>query len=173
MARIALILNMLLVCVCFSIAEDVKDANAGRNASAKIKKNLEDLKYKYEVTDIGNFKLIFDIVDSEGKKTGRSHQVFIAAKTEKWEGWEVIRIWATVEKLDGLPDQKKATDLLLQNYYEKFGKWELVKRDDGYRILYVIKVSLRDPLQVFDQAIQNVFGRSDAMEKMFTGKDEF
>lgn len=138
-----------------------------------LKKMLDTLGYKYSTTDLGNFMLDFDLQDEAGNKTGRKQRVFVSSKAEEWGELKVYRLWTTVQKMKSLLSQELANNFLMENSNEKFARWELVKREDGYRLLYVIKVSARESTAGFKQAIQAILWRSDAVENTLTGKDEF
>lgn len=157
----------ILVCAATAFAQE------GRDATPVIKKHLDELGYKYGITKLGNFMLDFDILDAAGKATGRSQRIFICSKTEKWEDLEVIRIWSTAMKSKSMLSQKQANDFLVENYKEKFGRWEVSKGSEGYRVMFVIKLSVREPAPAYKKAIQNVFGKADAIEKLITGKDAY
>ncbi len=167
MKKILISLLLFIVVASFSQAEE------GRDASGTINKMLKELGYKVQMTQSGNFMLDFDLRDSNNQPTGRSHRVIINKTTQKWGALEVINIMATVMKSKTEFDSVKASQLLIENSVEKFGRWEIIKSDAGYRLMYVVKLSVRDPTSAMKKAILNVFGRADAMEKLWTGKDDF
>lgn len=167
MKKLMISVILLFVAASFVCAEE------GRDASGTIKKMLDELGYKYALTESGNIMLDFDLQDDDGKPTGRSHRVIIAKTTDKWGPFEVIKVAATVMKIKDELDKTKANQLLIENSIEKFGKWVVIRSDAGYRIMYEVRMSIRDPASVMQKALLNVFGRADAMEKLWTGKDDF
>ena len=148
-------------------------APAKATANQEIQKKLEEMGYKFRVTDLGNFMLDFDILDDNGKNTGRKQRIFIASKPDEWAELKVYRVWTTVQKMKTPLSHKMANQFLMDNVNEKFGRWEQAKRADGYRLMYVVKVSAAEKSDAFRRAIMVVLKRSDAVEKTLTGKDEF
>ena len=149
-------------------------AQDGSDAREIIKKHLKKLgRDKFEETPKGNYKFIFDIDKKPGERVQRSQLVFIGGRTAKWGDLEFIRIWSTAEKPERKLTAERANDLLLRNSVEKFGRWELHESSKGYRVVYSIRVSVKDSADALEKALMTVCIRADSAEKSFTGKDDF
>ncbi len=133
----------------------------------RLAKALRTAGYKYEEMKEGVAKLFFNLTD------GRSHQVFVASKTQKVGPYETRKIWATAMKSQELLDKQLANKLLMENDKQPFGAWELVKWPDGYRVLFVVVVPAELPPDHLRTVIQVVLGKADTMEKDLTGEDRF
>ena len=151
----------------YAQAADKSAADPKSLADARLAKALKAAGYKYEEIEQGVLKLFFELGD------GRSQQVFIASKTQKTNAFETRKIWATAMKSEDPPDQKAANKLLMDTDKGAFGAWELVKWEDGYRVLFVASVPADLSPDNLKTVIRIVFSKADAMEKDLTKADRF
>jgi hypothetical protein len=159
-------LPTLLLAVLFSTtaiaAEPAKPA-----FDPQVKKQLEDLDYKYKIDEDGDFQLTFE-VDGKDK---RSQLVFVRSPVETYGDHRIREIWSPAYKS---PDKDfpvaVANRLLEASQASKMGAW--AKQND-YAV-FVVKLSADASAKELEDAIAAAFVSADEMEAELTpGKDDF
>lgn len=172
-------LVLLLSAIAFVPAALAKDAPAAEAAPAvdhapdpRVKRLLDKLKYKYEVDEDGDYKLVFDLDDDEeDSKKGRSQLVYVRSPVFDYGSHEVREVWAPAYKAKGdeLPAEV-ANRLLEASQESKLGGWA----KQGRYAVFVIKVATNASAEQLDDAINAAIQSADQMEAELTpGKDEF
>ena len=131
----------------------------------RVRKVLDELKYKYKIDSDGDFKLAFK---TEG---GRTQVAFIRSKTSKYKDLEIREIFAYAYKSDGdqLPADV-ANRLLEENRVMKLGAWQ----KSGKFARFSAKLSANADSDALRSVLQLVLLAADRMEKEFTGdKDAY
>ena len=172
-------LVLLLSALAFAPAALAKDAPTAAAApsddhtpDARVKRLLDKLKYKYEVDEDGDYKLVFDLEDDDDeKKKGRTQLVYVRSPVFEYGSHEVREVWAPAYKAKGdeLP-VKVANRLLEASQESKLGGWA----KQGQYAVFVIKVATNASAEQLDDAINAAIQSADEMEAELTpGKDEF
>lgn len=134
-------------------------------ADARIKAQLEQLDYEYEVDDDNDYKLVFKIGDE-----GRSQIVYIRSPVETYGEHRVREIWSPAYKspTDDFP-ALIANRLLEDADTKKLGGW--VKQDQ-YAI-FVVKIPADADGEALDDALDAAMSAADMMEAELTpGQDD-
>ena len=143
-------------------------APAATKPKTDIRATLAKAGYKYEELEQGGLlRLYREFPD------GRSQQVLISSQTQKNGALETRKIWSTAMKSEDPLTAQVANRLLMDTDKGAFGAWELVKWNDGYRVLFVYSVPADlspDGLKTVTRLVAN---RADAMEKELTNTDKF
>lgn len=175
-------LVLLLSALAFAPVVLAKDAPIAAAASsddhtpdARVKRLLEKLKYKYEVDEDGDYKLVFDLEDDEDdkddKKKARTQLVYVRSPVFEYGSHEVREVWAPAYKAKGDEFPVKVANRLLEASQEsKLGGWA----KQGKYAVFVIKVATDASAEELDDAINAAIQSADEMEAELTpGKDEF
>ena len=164
--RLAIPLVMLsLFASPLSAAEPPQSAKG--KADPQLKRQLEELKYEYEIDEDGDYKLVF-AVDDEDK---RSQVVFVRSPVENYGQHNVREIWSPAYK-SATPTfpADVANRLLEASQASKLGAW--VKQDE--HAVFVVKISATASTSELDDAITAAMLSADEMEAELTpGKDDF
>lgn len=161
--RRTLILFAALLSTAVIAAEPAKPAT---NPDPQIKKQLEELEYKYEIDKDGDYQLTFEV---EGKDK-RSQLVFVRSPVQTFGEHKVREIWSS-----GYKSQAKdfpaevANRLLVATNVSKLGAWA---KQDEYAV-FVIKLRANASTRELDDAIDAAVRSADEMEAELTpGKDD-
>jgi hypothetical protein len=151
-------------------------ANAARAADApapspapdaRVKKLLDARDIKYTITNLGNFKVVFEL---EG---GRRKSALISSATWKYRNMEIREILSPAYKSDAPFTAEIADRLLADSNDKKLGAWALRKQADGYYAVFITKIPADSDVDSFFSALKLTLEAADQMEKELTGKDEF
>jgi hypothetical protein len=165
MRLFALAVAVLSMSVCMpASAADTKDDATQRSADPVIARQLDGLKYQYQVDDDGDYRLTFDM------DQGRTQLAYVISSVEKFGNFEVREVWAPAYRTtDGEFPAKVANRLLDDSNASKLGGW--VKQGD--MAVFVVKLAADATAVQLDDAIDFVLRSADQMELELTGKDDF
>jgi hypothetical protein len=130
-----------------------------------VKAHLETLGYQYELTDQGDYKVVFEYEDK------RTQLVFIGSSVETYGEHRIREVWAPAYKSAqaALPGDI-ANRLLEASEDLKMGAWSKV---DEYAV-FVVKLNADADAKSLDDAMEVAGVTADDMEAELTpGKDEF
>ncbi|MDR0181791.1 YbjN domain-containing protein [Lysobacter arvi] len=135
-----------------------------RSADPAIARQLDSLKYQYEVDEDGDYKLAFDMDD------GRSQLAFVISDVESFGDTKVREVWAPAYRSSAAQFPSEVANRLLEDSHaSKLGAW--VKQGD--MAVFVVKLSADASQAQLSDALDFVLRTADQMEKELTGKDEF
>src|SRR5687768_15104826 len=163
--RVAM-LALLLSLASFAVAS--QEASAGKTTpDPQIKRQLEELKYEFEVDEDGDFKLVFDVAGSAEK---RSQLVYVRTPVESYGALRVREIWSPGYKSkDKDFPASVANRLLIATHDNKAGAWA----KQGEYAMFMVRLSANAPTKELDDAIDLAITSADQMEAELTpGKDE-
>lgn len=145
-------------------AEPAKTADA----DPQIKKQLEELKYEYEIDEDGDFKLTFAL--GEGEKDKRSQLVFVRSPVETYGQHRVREIWSPGYRSANKDFPADVANRLLEaTQASKLGAW--AKQND-YAV-FVVKLRADASSKELDDALDAAIRSADEMEAELTpGKDD-
>jgi hypothetical protein len=145
-------------------ADTTSTRETDRSADPSVARHLDDLEYKYEVDDDGDYKLAFDM------DNGRSQLAFVISAVESFGEMKVREVWAPAYRaINGEFPVDVANRLLEDSHSSKLGGW--VKQGDT--AVFVVKLAADASRSQLDDAIDFVLRTADQMELELTGKDEF
>lgn len=151
-------------------ANPVAAAQPSKEASAKadpqLKRQIEELKYEYEIDEDGDYKLVFAVDD----KDKRSQVVFVRSPVETFGGHRIREVLSPGYK-SPTPDFSAAVAnrLLSAGQDSKLGAWV---KQDNYAV-FVVKISASASTGELDDAITAAMLSADEMEAELTpGKDD-
>ena len=145
-------------------ADTTSKRETDRSADPAIARQLDSLKYKYEVDDDGDYKLGFDMDD------GRSQLAFVISAVERFGDMNVREVWAPAYRASGPEFPVAVANRLLEDSHSsKLGAW--VKQGDT--AVLVVKLAADACQAQLDDALDFVLRTADQMEQELTGKDEF
>ena len=134
-------------------ADTVSTRETHRSADPLIARQLDSLKYKYEVDDDGDYKL-----------------AFVISALESFGEVKVREVWAPAYRAtSGTFPVEVANRLLDDSHSSKLGGW--VKQGDT--AVFVVKLAADATQSQLDDALDFVLRTADQMELELTGKDEF
>ncbi len=165
MRLFALAIAVLSMSVCMpGFAADTKADETQRSADPVIARQLDGLKYQYQVDEDGDYKLTFDM------DNGRSQLAYVISAVEKFGNFQVREVWAPAYRAaDGEFPVAVANRLLDDSNASKLGGW--VKQ--GPMAVFVVKLAADATADQLDDAIDFVLRSADEMERELTDKDEF
>lgn len=148
------------------------EAQIGKKKSGdkRVAAALDKAKLKYEVTDRGDFKLLYDLEDD------RTQVVMIESGTENYDDLEIREVYAVAAKSDGAFDAETANALLIDNGNRKVGAWQVVVNDDDdeHTAIFSAQIDAGADADALSQVINAVVTTADEKEKELTdGEDEF
>ncbi|MEO6518180.1 MAG: hypothetical protein ABIO17_04190 [Pseudoxanthomonas sp.] len=155
----------LVFALSFATTAQARQARDGSVADARIKSQLAELEYKYEVDEDNDFKLVFNVGDSK-----RSQIVYVRSPIETYGTHAVREIWSPgyVSPKDEFP-AAVANQLLEASNEAKLGSW--VKQ--GRNAIFVVKIAADASNEQLDDAIDLAVSLADEMEAELTpGKDD-
>ncbi|RPE81638.1 YbjN domain-containing protein [Vulcaniibacterium tengchongense] len=140
------------------------DATERSAADAGIARQLDELGYRYEVDEDGDYRLAFDL---DG---GRSQLAFVISAVEEFGSLRVREVWAPAYRAQGGAFPAEVANRLLEDSHTgKLGGW--VKQGDT--AVLVVKLAADASAQQLDDALDYVLRAADQMEAELTGQDEF
>lgn len=146
-------------------------AQSEGKADPRIKAALDKLGYKAAVTELGNYRMTFNLPKD------RKQMVFIASRTESYGFYEVRKIWGVAHKSDNEYTGEFCRSLLKENVLEKIGTWEIsFNKEDGkkvYRLKYVARVPADLPADKLRPVISAVMLTADKKEASLSRVDGY
>jgi hypothetical protein len=142
------------------IGDDISDS--------RVKTKLEALDLKYEITDEGNFKVVFAM------EKKRSQLVIIKSKTYNYEGIEIREIFsvAAVANKKNEFTQSVLFSLLELNETYKLGAWQIDGGESPFVLEFSLKISANSTQSVLSEAIMLAAKVAEEMEQKLTGDDK-
>ena len=149
-------------------AEPATPAKSGKAGDPAVKRLLDELKYKYDVDEEGDFRLTFGL---DEKDEGRSQLVFVRSPVETYGSHRIREIWSPAYQASGDEFPAKVANRLLEATQEsKLGAWA----KQGRYAVFVVKLSADAKASELDDAVDAALRSADAMEQELTpGKDDF
>jgi hypothetical protein len=168
----AFVLAFLLACVhlfCGATAL-AQTGGARKSGDARVRSQLEQLGYKYELTADGDFKLI--PIKTED---GRSQLVYVYSNTQQYSTLEIREVMSPAYLSTGPLSAAVANRLLRENSEVKFGAWRVEPHNNGqkYLALFAVQISATSDAETLRLAIKSVLLVADRMEKELTGTDDY
>ena len=163
--RVAM-LALLVSLIGFAVAS--QEANAGGvTPDPQVKRQLEELKYEFEVDEDGDYKLVFEVAGSTEK---RSQLVYVRSPIESYGALSVREIWSPGYKSkDKDFTAQVANRLLTATQDNKAGAWA----KQGEYAVFVVRLPANAPAKELDDAIDLAIASADQMEAELTpGKDD-
>jgi hypothetical protein len=162
-----------LACVLCCDASALGQAAGGGSRKVgdpRIKAQLDQLGYKYELTVDGDFKLI--PIKTED---GRSQLVYVNASTQQYSSLEIREVMSPAYLSSGPLSAAVANRLLRENSEVKFGAWRVEPHSNGqkYLALFAVQISATSDAETLRLAIKSVLLVADRMEKELTGTDDY
>ena len=156
----------LLLALCLALSAPLRAQEEPQTAAdGRIEAQLDALQYEYEVDGDNDFKLAFEVGDSD-----RSQVVYIRSSVESYGKHEVREIWSPgyVSATEQFP-ALIANRLLEASSDAKLGSW--VKQ--GKNAMFVVKIAAEASKEDLDDAIEAAITLADEMETELTpGKDD-
>lgn len=145
-------------------------AQVGEESSPdpRVKKLLDELHLKYEISPNGNYRLINDVGND------RTQLVIIDSETNTYDGMEIREIWSTGFESSGPLSAQVANALLDDTMSNKLALWATYTKNDGkHSAILVARISANANARTLRTAIEAV-NQADKMElKLTNGADEF
>lgn len=160
--------SMLLLFAVTTVNAAEPAESAKKEGDPAVKKLLDQLEYKYDVDEEGDYRLTFSLDEKEG---GRSQLVFVRSPVETYGSHQVREIWspAFVSTSDEFP-AKVANRLLEATQESKLGAWA----KQGRHAVFVVKLPADASAQELDDAVDAAVRSADEMEQeLMPGKDDF
>ena len=157
--QLPLILAALLTCPGSLLADE---------ADPRVKAALDELGYKYNVQENGDFHLTFTVEDE------RTQLLVIRSVVQEYQEFEVRQVYSMAykapEKTGRIPTPVLKA-LLTENGTSKMGAWEI--DGEAKAAYYTVRLDADAKAVAIDAAINAVITTADAMEKKLTGKDDW
>lgn len=159
---------LLLLALPTAMAKEAETAGKTTRPAASVQKQLDELGYKYEVDEDGDFKLVFDLGESTDKRT---QLVYVRTPTYSFGSHEVREVWSPGYKAKGKEFPASVANRLLEATQDsKLGAWA----KQGQYAVFVVKVPANASTKQLDDAIDVAMQSGDEMEAELTpGKDQF
>lgn len=127
---------------------------------------LKALKYKYEIDEDGDYRLLFDV----DEKSKRTQLVFVRSAVEEYGGHRVREVWSAGYKASGDAFPANVANRLLEASMDsKMGGWG----KQGQAAIFIVRVPANADKDVLDAAITAALNSADEMEAELTpGKDD-
>jgi hypothetical protein len=135
----------------------------------RIKSKLIALGLKYEISDLGNFKVVFEMGDD------RTQLVLINSSTNEYGGMEIREITsvAAIAKDKSYFSQKTLYKLLDDNDKWKLGAWQISGDTDNYMLQFSVKISANSTQSVLEEILKLAATIADTKEKELTENDRY
>jgi hypothetical protein len=165
-------LALLLACVQIFCGAALAQTGGARKSvgDARVRAQLDQLGYKYELTSDGDFKLI--PIKTED---GRSQLVYVYSNTQQYSTLEIREVMSPAYLSTGPLSAAVANRLLRENSEVKFGAWRVEPHSNGqkYLALFAVQISATSDTETLRLAIKSVLLVADRMEKELTGTDDY
>jgi hypothetical protein len=182
MKRTILILSCLLLLAPATSAQ-IGTAAKRPPADPRVKAALDQIGYKYELTDDNDYKLVPIQTEQtgtsvDGKPIFRSQLVYVNSNVEKYGSLEIREVLAPAFLSNGPLSAAVANRLLRENNSVKLGSWRLVVINSGqnagkYLAMYAAQISADSDAESLRLTIKSVILIADRMEKELTGTDDY
>ncbi|MBI4541478.1 MAG: hypothetical protein HY705_00420 [Gemmatimonadetes bacterium] len=165
-AILAIAVAFLLWSTHAAVAQDVKSGGDPR-----VRKLLDQLEFKYEVDEDGDYSLVFDVGSSAKKRT---QLAYVGSKTEQFGDFEIREVWSPAFLVEGPIAQDLANRLLVESGNHKLGAWQTLALEDGrHVVIYVVKLFELDDPEMLRLALNAALEAADEMEESITGEDKY
>ncbi|WP_255595199.1 YbjN domain-containing protein [Lysobacter sp. BMK333-48F3] len=146
-------------------AEPAQTAQPAAQADARIREQLDQLGYKYQVDEDGDYVLTF------GLDGDRSQMAYVLSRTERYGKLQVREVWSPAYRTSAKQFPADVANRLLEDsQLSKMGGW--VKQDSV--AVFVVKLDAAASREDLDDAIDYVVRAADEMEaELSPGQDEF
>jgi hypothetical protein len=146
-----------------SVAVAAREADARKpTPDPQVRRQLEELKYEFEVDEDGDYKLVFDVGGSTEK---RSQLVYVRSPVESYGVLRVREIWSPGYKSEDKDfPAPVANRLLAATQDNKAGAWA----KQGEYAVFVVRLSANAPTKELDDAIDLAITSADQMEAELT-----
>jgi hypothetical protein len=166
-------LAVLLFVSASPIVDAAEPAPAARTeGDPAVRKQLDELGYKYKVDSEGDYRLTFDMVEDGNRNgKGRSQLVFVRSPVETYGTHKVREVWSPgyQSETDEFP-ATVANRLLVATQDSKLGAWA----KQGRYAVFVVKLPSGATAGELEDAVDAALRSADEMEAELTpGKDEF
>jgi hypothetical protein len=182
MKRTILILSCLLLFAQVATAQ-LGSAAKKPPADPRVKAALDQVGYKYELTDDNDYKLVPIQTEqsgtgADGKPIFRSQLVYVNSNVEKYGTLEIREVLAPAFLSNGPLSAAVANRLLRENNSVKLGSWRLVVINSGqnagkYLAMYAAQIAADSDAESLRLTIKSVILIADRMEKELTGMDDY
>jgi hypothetical protein len=164
---LSLLLSLLQLPVAFGQIGAAEE-DAAPNYDLRIRKQLEEADYKFDITSSGRFKLVFNL-------DGRTQLVFVNSVTYEYQGMEIREISSPAMRLDADedPSAEIANFLLGENSRKKLGAWQLDTYNDGKLINFAVRVSAESSTEALVTFMQLCAYMGDGFEEEYSEEDTF
>ncbi len=142
-------------------------AQSAPTPDSRIKEALDKLGLKYEVTQSGNYKVIFKV------QNDRTQVVTIVSKTEKVEGLEIREIVSPAYVTKGDINATISNQLLKDSYRKKLGAWTILRTETDSLALFTSKVDANQTADDLKTSLLLTVYAADEMENSLTKEDKF
>lgn len=161
----ALTLSLSLLPALATAAEPAPTAQPAVQADARIREQLDQLGYKYQVDEDGDYVLTF------GLDGDRSQMAYVLSRTERYGKLQVREVWSPAYRTSAKQFPADVANRLLEDsQLSKMGGW--VKQDSV--AVFVVKLDAAASREDLDDAIDYVVRAADEMEaELSPGQDEF
>ena len=178
----------LLLLLCLFLFAHVAFAQVGNTAKKppadpRVKAALDEIGYKFELTDDNDYKLVPIQTEqtgtsADGKPIWRSQLVYVNSNTEKYGTLEIREVLSPAFLSNGPLSAAVANRLLRENNSVKLGSWRLVVINSGanagkYLAMFAAQVSADSDPESLRLTIKSVILIADRMEKELTGADDY
>lgn len=182
MKRTILILSCLFLFAQASFAQ-VGAAAKKPPPDPRVKVALDQIGYKFELTDDNDYKLVPIQTEqsgttADGKPIMRSQLVYVNSNVEKYGTLEIREVLAPAFLSNGPLSAAIANRLLRENNSVKLGSWRLVAINSGanagkYLAMYAAQIASDSDAESLRLTIKSVILIADRMEKELTGLDDY
>ena len=178
----------LWLLLCLFLFAHVAFAQVGNTAKKppadpRVKAALDEIGYKFELTDDNDYKLVPIQTEqtgtsADGKPIWRSQLVYVNSNTEKYGTLEIREVLSPAFLSNGPLSAAVANRLLRENNSVKLGSWRLVVINSGanagkYLAMFAAQVSADSDPESLRLTIKSVILIADRMEKELTGADDY
>ena len=132
-----------------------------------IRQALDDRGLIYEVTELGHYRLKFDLAD------GRSQFALVQSNTRASGDFQTREIWAPVFSSAEPLSAEVANRLLRENNQCKLGAWQVYIADGNYNVAFVAKLFNDANPEGIHDALLAVVDIADTGEKEIFGTNSF
>ena len=135
----------------------------------RVRRLLEELELKYEITTEGNFTVEFTVGED------RSQAVHIDSDTRYVDRLEIRQVWSIGLRSDAPLHADVANALLVYNASVELGAWQLIRNpdDDGCSAIFVIHLAADTTATTLTSVMHAVGLAADEIEEKLTGEDNY
>lgn len=159
---------LFILFAAFAIQASAQSSSENK-PDPRIKAKLESLGLKYTISELGNFKVVFQITKD------RTQLVMINSKTYEYEGLEIREIYSASAMVSDKSSftQKNLFTLLVKNETYKIGAWQIAEVDSKYRLEFGLRIRADAGKSELENLLQLAAKTADEMETQLTDGDEF